>query len=66
MVFACLCLLCSLPAVAQNSAGTQLQPVPQLTGRVIDQSGTLSSTDVQSLSAQLKNWKTRPVRSSSC
>ncbi|MDR0217156.1 MAG: TPM domain-containing protein [Comamonas sp.] len=54
MVFACLWLLYSLPAIAQTSAGAQLQPVPQLTGRVIDQSGTLSSTDVQSLSEQLK------------
>ena len=54
LVFAWACLIASPAAFAQNSAGTQLQPVPELTGRVIDQSGTLSSSDVQSLSDQLK------------
>ena len=54
LVFAWACLIASPAAFAQNSAGTQLQPVPELTGRVIDQSGTLSSSDVQSLSEQLK------------
>ena len=54
LVFAWVCLIAGPTAFAQNSAGTQLQPVPELTGRVIDQSGTLSSSDVQSLSEQLK------------
>ena len=54
LVFAWACLIAGPVAFAQNSAGTQLQPVPELTGRVIDQSGTLSSSDVQSLSEQLK------------
>lgn len=54
LVFAWTCLITGPAAFAQNSAGTQLQPVPELTGRVIDQSGTLSSSDVQSLSEQLK------------
>ena len=54
LVFAWACLIAGPAAFAQNSAGTQLQPVPELTGRVIDQSGTLSSSDVQSLSDQLK------------
>ena len=54
LVFAWACLIAGPVAFAQNSAGTQLQPVPELTGRVIDQSGTLSSSDVQSLSDQLK------------
>lgn len=54
LVFAWVCLIAGPAAFAQNSAGTQLQPVPELTGRVIDQSGTLSSSDVQSLSEQLK------------
>ena len=54
LVFAWTCLIAGPAAFAQNSAGTQLQLVPELTGRVIDQSGTLSSSDVQSLSEQLK------------
>ena len=54
LVFAWTCLIAGPTAFAQNSTGTQLQPVPELTGRVIDQSGTLSSSDVQSLSDQLK------------
>ena len=54
LVFAWVCLIAGPAALAQNSAGTQLQPVPTLTGRVIDQSGTLSPGDVQSLSDQLK------------
>ncbi|MEX8192204.1 TPM domain-containing protein [Comamonas guangdongensis] len=52
IVFAWLGLLAALPAWAQ--AGTQLQPVPELTGRVIDTTGTLASGDLQSLGAQLK------------
>ena len=54
LVFAWACLIAAPAAFAQNSAGTRLQPVPVLTGRVIDQSGTLSSNDVQSLTEQLK------------
>ncbi|RGE40745.1 YgcG family protein [Comamonas testosteroni] len=58
IVFAWLCLLTTVPAWAQSSAGTpppsQLQPVPALTGRVIDTSGTLGSGDVQALSQQLE------------
>ena len=54
LVFAWVCLIAGPAALAQNSVGTQLQPVPALTGRVIDQSGTLSPGDVQSLSDQLK------------
>lgn len=33
--------------------------VPQLTGRVVDQTGTLSSTDVASLSQKLRDFETR-------
>ena len=58
MVAALLSLLGMTAATAQTSAGTQLQPVPELTGRVIDKSGTLSSSDVQSLSAQLEKLET--------
>ena len=54
LVFAWACLIAGPAALAQNSVGTQLQPVPELTGRVIDQSGTLNPGDVQSLSEQLK------------
>ena len=41
-------------AMAQDRSMTPVTPVPELTGRVIDQSGTLSSSDVQALTAQLK------------
>ena len=54
IVFAWFCLLTAVPALAQSSANTQLQPVPALTGRVIDTSGTLSSSDIQALSQQLE------------
>ena len=54
IVFAWSALFGSLSAWAQNPAGTQLQPVPELTARVIDQTNTLSSSDVQTLSAQLQ------------
>ncbi|KWT72234.1 Beta-propeller domains of methanol dehydrogenase type [Comamonas testosteroni] len=54
IVFAWLALLAALPAWAQGAAGTQLQPVPELTARVIDQTDTLSTGDLQSLSEQLK------------
>ena len=57
LVFAWLTLFTALPALAQTTtggAGTQLQPVPELSGRVIDQTGTLSSSDVQALSEKLK------------
>nr|WP_233210327.1 TPM domain-containing protein [Comamonas sp. 26] len=50
-------LFAALPALAQTTiggAGTQLQPVPELSGRVIDQTNTLSSSDVQALSEKLK------------
>lgn len=47
-------LLSALPVRAQGGAGAQLQPVPELTARVIDQTGTLSPGDLQSLSEQLK------------
>ncbi|GGH65521.1 hypothetical protein GCM10010975_33420 [Comamonas phosphati] len=42
-----------LPGQAQT-AGTQRQPVPQLTGRVIDQTRTLDAAEQQQLSQQLK------------
>ena len=42
-----------LPGQAQT-AGTQRQPVPELAGRVIDQTGTLDATARQQLSQQLK------------
>lgn len=57
LVFTWLALLAALPALAQETsgnAGTQLKPVPSLTGRVIDQTNTLSSGDVQALSEKLK------------
>lgn len=57
LVFAWLALFSTLPAFAQNNAGNasgQLKPVPELSGRVIDQTSTLSSGDVQALSEQLK------------
>lgn len=57
LVLAWLTLFAALPALAQattGGAGTQLQPVPELSGRVIDQTGTLSSSDVQALSEKLK------------
>ena len=57
LVFAWFTLFAALPALAQTTtggAGTQLQPVPELSGRVIDQTGTLSSSDVQALSEKLK------------
>ena len=54
IVFAWSALFGSLSAWAQNLAGTQLQPVPELTARVIDRTNTLSSSDVQTLSAQLQ------------
>ena len=54
IVFAWFCLLIAPASWAQTGASTALQPVPALTGRVIDQSHTLSSADVQSLSTQLQ------------
>ncbi|MFX8762569.1 hypothetical protein ABTM82_19455, partial [Acinetobacter baumannii] len=33
--------------------------VPQLTGRVVDQTGTLSSSDVASLSQKLRDFEAR-------
>ncbi|WP_120965928.1 TPM domain-containing protein [Comamonas sp. lk] len=53
IVFAWLWLL---PSHAQTSQppGTQLQPVPALTARVLDQTQTLSESEQQSLSQKLK------------
>ena len=49
-----LAMLLPLLGISAAMAQTPVAPVPELTGRVIDQSGTLSSGDVQSLTAQLK------------
>ena len=58
LVFAWIALFfAALPALAQTTvggAGSQLKPVPELSGRVIDQTNTLSSSDVQALSEKLK------------
>jgi uncharacterized protein len=51
IVFALL-LGCSLPAAADVA-------VPQLTGRVVDQTGTLSSGDIAALSQKLSDFETR-------
>lgn len=58
IVFAFFGLLIAAPVLAQNSTVTQLQAVPALTARVMDRSGTLSSTDIQSLSDQLQQLET--------
>ena len=49
-----LAILLPLFGISAAMAQAPVAPVPELTGRVIDQSGTLSSSDVQSLTAQLK------------
>ena len=49
-----LAMLLPLLGISAAMAQAPVAPVPALTGRVIDQSGTLSSSDVQSLTAQLK------------
>ena len=49
-----LAMLLPLLGISAAMAQAPVAPVPELTGRVIDQSGTLSSGDVQSLTAQLK------------
>ena len=49
-----LAMLLPLLGISAAMAQAPVAPVPELTGRVIDQSGTLSSSDVQSLTAQLK------------
>ena len=54
IVFTWFCWLLAPTAWAQNNVNTALQPVPALTARVIDQSSTLNSADLQSLSAQLQ------------
>ena len=57
LVLAWLTLFAALPALAQTTnggVGSQLKPVPELSGRVIDQTHTLSSSDVQALSEKLK------------
>ena len=48
-----LCML-MLAGLAFTVQAQQLQPVPELTGRVIDQTGTLSSSNTQALSEKLK------------
>lgn len=45
-------LVCSL-AIAASALAQDVQPVPALAGRVIDQTGTLSAPQVQALTAQL-------------
>lgn len=45
-------LLCAL-ALASGAAAQDVQPVPALSGRVIDQTGTLSGAQVQALDARL-------------
>ena len=54
MLAVLLSLLGISAAMAQPRTIASVAPVPELTGRVIDQSGTLSSSDVQALTAQLK------------
>ena len=54
IIVAIMALLSVPQAKAQDGAGTALQPVPELTARVIDQTGTLTPGDLQSLSEQLK------------
>src|SRR5690349_8950281 len=49
---AALVLAFALPASADVA-------VPELTGRVVDQTGTLSSSDVASLSQKLRDFETR-------
>lgn len=46
--------LCGLPALAQD-----LQPVPPLTGRVVDLTGTLSTAQQQALDARLRAFEQR-------
>ena len=50
-----LVMLLGPQAGAQTAAVPGLQPVPALTGQVIDQTGTLSPADTQSLQAQLRS-----------
>lgn len=45
-------LICGL-ALAAGALGQDVLPVPTLTGRVIDQTGTLAAADAQALTAQL-------------
>lgn len=54
--WALLCLLTclALPALAQG-----VQPVPALTARVMDQTGTLAAGDVATLEAQLQSFEQR-------
>jgi uncharacterized protein len=47
-----LLLGCSLPTLADVA-------VPQLTGRVVDQTGTLSGSDIAALSQKLRDFETR-------
>lgn len=48
-----LAVLLGPPAGAQTGGTPGVQPVPALTGQVIDQTGTLSAVDTQALQAQL-------------
>lgn len=54
LLLTCLSLTClALPGHAQTSSG-QPQPVPALTARAMDSSGTLSAQELQALEQQLK------------
>ncbi len=52
-LFACLCVWLS-PSLAQD-----LQPVPPLTARVVDQTGTLSAAQQQALESRLREFERR-------
>ena len=61
-----LVLLLACVALLPTSWAQQLQPIPALTARVTDTSGTLSPADKASLEARLAaSSKTRAARSSS-
>jgi len=53
-----LCLLACAPAQAQWEVGTDgLAPIPKLSARVTDLTGTLSAADRQALEAKLAAWE---------
>jgi uncharacterized protein len=56
--FVALLLCWAFVTFAQVSALAQV-PVPPLTGRVVDQTGTLSSGDIDALTRKLKDFETR-------
>jgi uncharacterized protein len=56
--FVALLLCWAFTTFAQVSAFAQV-PVPPLSGRVVDQTGTLSSGDIDSLTQKLRNFETR-------